>query len=221
MTTHERLGALRRVIAAATIAWFLVVLLAVLSGAVRFAIAGALAPPLLLGLVAAPIVVFAAGYRGSARFRDFVASLDLAFLVRLHMLRVVGLVFVLLYLLGHLPAGFALPAGLGDLAIALSAPLVARSLASPGPRTSTAFVAWNALGLVDFAAALALGVAHSDAPVGFLAADVTTVLVTEFPLALIPAFGVPFFIIVHLIALIRWRETTGRASSSPLGARAA
>lgn len=221
MSTHERSRGLRRVIAAATIAWFLVVLLAVLSGAVRFAIAGALAPPLLLGLVAAPIVVFAAGYRGSARLREFVASLDLAFLVRLHMLRVVGLVFVLLYLLGHLPAGFALPAGLGDLAIALSAPLIARALASPRSRTSAAFVAWNVLGLLDFAAALFLGVAHSDAPVGFLASDVTTKLVTEFPLALIPAFAVPLFIITHLIALVRRREAAARAPMPPVGRRAA
>ena len=202
-------------------AWFVAVSIALLAGAVRFAAAGTLAPPILLGLVAVPVLAFAAVYRGSARFRDFVSSLDLVFLVRLHVLRLVGLVFVTLYFLDRLPAGFALPAGLGDLAIALSAPFVARALASPGPTASGAFVAWNVLGLVDLAAALTLGVAHSDAPIGFLAGDVTTVIVTEFPLALIPTFAVPFFIITHFVALIRWREAARLAPSTTLGPSAA
>ncbi len=203
------------------VAWFLAASMVVIAGAARFATAGMLAPPILLGLVVVPVVAFAAVYRGSAEFRGFVLSLDLAFLVRLHMLRVVGLAFVTLYFLGRLPAGFALPAGIGDFTIAITAPVVARALATPRPVTSKAFIAWNVLGLIDFVAALTSGVAYSDAPIGFLAGDVTTALVTEFPLALIPTLVVPFFIITHLIALIRWREAARRAPATALGPSAA
>jgi hypothetical protein len=43
--------------------------------------------------------------------------------------RVAGVVFLFYLALGHLPALFALPAGLGDIAAGIAAPLVARRLA--------------------------------------------------------------------------------------------
>ena len=50
-----------------------------------------------------------------------------------HMFRAVeGTVFLAIMALGHLPALFALPAGLGDVAAGIAAPLVARRLAQGG-----------------------------------------------------------------------------------------
>src|ERR687898_2615628 len=46
-----------------------------------------------------------------------------------HTLRVVGGLFLIVMAQGHLPAAFALPAGLGDIAIGVAAPFVARRLA--------------------------------------------------------------------------------------------
>ena len=46
-----------------------------------------------------------------------------------HTPRVVGVAFLPYLALGHLPALFALPAGLGDIAAGIAAPLVARRLA--------------------------------------------------------------------------------------------
>jgi hypothetical protein len=46
-----------------------------------------------------------------------------------HTLRVVGVLFLIVMAQGHLPAAFALPAGLGDIAIGVAAPFVARRLA--------------------------------------------------------------------------------------------
>ncbi|HJY61231.1 MAG TPA: hypothetical protein VJ418_33025, partial [Streptosporangiaceae bacterium] len=49
--------------------------------------------------------------------------------------RVAGVVFLFYLALGHLPALFALPAGLGDIATGIAAPLVALRLAQgPGRR---------------------------------------------------------------------------------------
>jgi hypothetical protein len=76
-------------------------------------------------------------------------------LVLPHAFRVTG-VFVLLYLaLGHLPALFALPAGLGDIAAGIAAPLVALRLArGTGRRVAVWF---NAYGLTDLPWGITLG----------------------------------------------------------------
>ena len=57
--------------------------------------------------------------------------------------------------LGHLPALFALPAGLGDITTGLAAPLVARRLTRGDGRRG----AWwfNAFGITDLVVALTLG----------------------------------------------------------------
>src|SRR5580704_12241160 len=46
-----------------------------------------------------------------------------------HTFRVEGVAFLIIMALGHLPALFALPAGLGDIAAGVAAPLVALRLA--------------------------------------------------------------------------------------------
>jgi hypothetical protein len=45
-------------------------------------------------------------------------------------------------------------------------------------------------------------VLHSDSRIGLLATDVNTSLMEELPMVLIPAFGVPFTLVLHLIALV-------------------
>ncbi len=56
--------------------------------------------------------------------------------------------------LGHLPALFALPAGLGDIAAGIAAPLVARRLAQGGGRRGALW--FNAFGMTDLVYALTL-----------------------------------------------------------------
>ena len=159
-------------------------------------------PPILLGLFAVvPVVGFAVWYLTSASFRQFVASLDLRVLTAAQTMRVVGIVFVILYLLGALPGAFANPAGWGDFAIGITAPLVAWYWKPPFP-TKT-FVVWTLLGVLDLVTAMTLGVLSSPSPVGILAGDVTTRLMGQFPLSLIPTFFVPLFLIFHLICFIR------------------
>ena len=159
-------------------------------------------PPLLLGLAAVvPVVAFVAGYLTSAHFREFVLSLDLQALSLAQTFRVVGIVFVILYFLGALPGAFALPAGLGDFAIGITAPVVAWYWKRPFPYRT--FIVWNMLGSLDLVNAMSLGVLASASPVGILAGDVTTRLMGQFPLSLIPTFFVPLLLIFHLICFIR------------------
>jgi hypothetical protein len=122
-----------------------------------------------------------------------------------HAPRVIGVVFLLYLALGHLPALFALPAGLGDIAAGIAAPLVARRLARDSGRRA----AWwyNAFGMTDLVVALTLG-----ALTGFQLLSVTpsSAPITELPLALIPAATVPLFFALHITAtsaLARSRRT--------------
>jgi hypothetical protein len=183
------------------LAWFLLALAASLLGAFD----SQSRPPILLGLaVVVPIVVFAIGYLASVRFREFVSSLDLRILTLAQTFRVVGIVFVLLYFQGALPGTFALPAGWGDVAIGVTAPIVAWYWRPPFP--SRTFVVWNVLGCLDLVLAVTLGVLASPTPIGILAGDATTRLMGQFPLSLIPTFFVPLFLILHLICLSRVRQ---------------
>ena len=162
-------------------------------------------PPIPLGLAAVvPVAVFVFCYLTSTRFRQFVSSLDLRVLTLAQTWRVAGIVFVILYLQGALPGVFALSAGLGDMAIGITAPVVAWYWKPPFPHK--AFAVWNVLGSLDLVMAVSLGVLASATPVGVLAGDVTTRLMGQFPLSLIPTFFVPLLLIFHLIALIRVRK---------------
>jgi hypothetical protein len=132
-----------------------------------------------------------------------------------HSFRVDGVVFLLVMALGHLPALFALPAGLGDIAAGLAAPLVARRLAQGTGRRSALW--FNAWGLTDLVTALTLG-----ALVGYQLIHTTPSgsLISELPLVLIPTAAVPLLFVLHLTsvrALIRGRRPA--ADSRAGGAR--
>ena len=68
-----------------------------------------------------PVALFVAAYAGSARFRNFALSQDVRTLTMLHLWRIIGFVFLALYAIGHLPAVFAIPAGVGDVAVGIAA----------------------------------------------------------------------------------------------------
>jgi hypothetical protein len=165
-------------------------------------------PPLAIAASALlPVIVFAIAYLGWPEFRAFALSANPALLTVAHTWRVAGITFLILYFRNQLPGVFALPAGLGDIAVGITAPFVAWGI-SRGITRSQLILFWNALGLLDLAAAVTLGVLSSAGPLGILAHGITTQLMGRFPLSLIPTFLVPLFIIFHLITIgiIRQRK---------------
>ena len=132
-------------------------------------------------------------------------------LIRLNVWRLVGFIFLLLMADGQMPALWALPAGIGDILIGITAFWVARELDSPGGRQRA--VIFNLLGLADLVVAVGLGMATSPGPAQLFHTMPTSELATHFPLALVPGFLVPLAFVVHIVSL--WQLLGGSWSPAP------
>lgn len=177
--------------------WLLAALAAGLAG--TFSRGG---PPVPLAAFAGlPVLAFLAALAASATFRRAVRSLDLRVLTAVQTTRLVGGVFVVLWALGKLPAGFALPAGIGDLLVGATAPLVARFVVPRLPAARRLYVAWTAFGIADLVVAVSSGVLHSASPIGILAGPLTTAMMGTLPMSIIPTFLVPLAVILHVASL--------------------
>ena len=134
-------------------------------------------------------------------------SLDLRLLTAAQAWRFGGFAFLALATYGVLPGYFAWPAGLGDMAIGATAPLMAVALVRrPGTAASRAFRTWQVLGILDLVVAVgSAAVVPLLFPV-FAASTVSPTAMTRMPLVLIPGFLVPGFIILHLISLLQARR---------------
>ena len=162
--------------------------------------------PIFFGF-AIPLVVFFAAYRGWGAFRAFVLGADLRLLAAIQGWRWAGLGFLSLYAQGILPGLFALPAGLGDMAIGITAPWIVLGLIrDSGFVTSRRFVIWNILGIVDLVVAVSMGTLSSGFIPG-ITGNVTTGTMAQLPLVLIPAYMVPLFIMMHFAALAQARRS--------------
>lgn len=201
-SSHSPVGTWKWIVPVILVVWFAVVYTLLQSGAYMVPPGQ---PPLPLAIgYAVPLVVFAALYFAAPGFRDFVLALDLRTVTALQAWRVIGGMFLALYAFGQLPGLFAWPAGAGDVAIGLAAVYVLHRLMNDATFAATrGFVAFNVLGLLDFAGAFATGALGADPA---LVGEVTTAPLLVLPLGLIPGFLVPAFTILHIIALIHARK---------------
>ena len=200
---HGR-GDIRLAVAIVLMIWLLLV--------VSFGAAGAFVgppgtPPLPMAIgVAAPLVLFFASLRLSRSFRQFVLSLDLRLIAGMQAWRWAGLGLLSLYAHNVLPAVFALPAGLGDMAIGVTAPWIILALVrQPGFAASGAFIRWNVLGILDLLIAVSIGAVSALFATG-AAGEISSAPMATLPLLLIPAFLVPLFFMLHAAALMQSRQ---------------
>jgi hypothetical protein len=164
--------------------------------------------PIFFGL-AIPLAVFFAAYFGWSEFRAFILGVDLRVVTAMQAWRWAGLGFLTLYVKGVLPGLFAFPAGLGDMAIGITAPWIVLGLVRhPSFAASRRYIVWNILGIVDFVVAVSAAVLSSGLFPGInrLIGNVTTAPMSQLPLVLTPAFIVPFFIMLHFTALFQARQ---------------
>jgi hypothetical protein len=143
--------------------------------------------------VALPIAVVMVAFRTSARFNRYVLALDTRLVLAAQLWRMVGIVFLFAFALGRLPAGFAIPSALGDIATGIAAFGVVLALGN-GSLTRRRLYAFTALGTADFLVAFVTGL------------TLEPPALSSWPLAVFPTIIVPFFAVLHLIAVIQSRH---------------
>jgi len=177
---------------------------------------GADSPPLPIFFgFAIPLGVFFSAYFGWGAFRSFVLNADLRLVAAIQAWRWAGFGFLALYAHGILPGLFAFPAGLGDMAVGISAPwIVSGLIRDPRFAASRRFVTWNIFGILDLVVALSLGTLCS----GFFlhGLKVTSASMSQLPSVLIPAYFVPLFIMLHFTALSQARRLARAGKSMPV-----
>ena len=136
--------------------------------------------------------------------RDRVLSVGVRVLVALHITRFVGVYFLALYRDGLLPRDFAVPAGWGDIMVAIGAIIVLAAFRTDTQIGRTAYFTWNVLGLLDILLVLGNGARMMRADrllqAGF----------TSLPLILLPLFLVPIIIVTHVMIFVWWLRTRER-----------
>jgi hypothetical protein len=177
-------------------AWLL---LATLFGAMGWV--AKLRPPLpqvvLIGLTGALI---ATGLRVKP-FRDWLRAVDVRPIVAIHLTRLVaGGTFVVMGTRGTLAPAFAIPAGWGDVAVAVLG--VGVLFVSPSTTIGRRlYLAWNVFGLTDILFVVV------NAAVQAVRDPAAMTPLLRLPLSLLPTFLVPIVIATHVLLFVRLRRS--------------
>lgn len=181
----------KKVIIATTL-WFILAVIAGVSGLTQNMV-----PPLpqvvLIGLVFLLLLFFWV----LQSFRSWILTVDIRFLVGVHLTRFVGFYFLYLYSVKRLPYDFAVLGGWGDIIVAALALLLILLAPISTKKGAFAYIIWNIIGLLDilFVVATATRLAIRDPQsMGEL---------LKLPLSLLPTFLVPIIIFTHIIIFVR------------------
>ena len=131
-------------------------------------------------------------------YRERALGVGVRGLIALHLTRFVGIYFLWLYNHGLLPRDFAVPAGWGDIVVAVLAVIVLVAFRPDTKSGRTAILIWNVVGLVDILMVLATGARMARADPMLQAGF------TALPLSLLPTFLVPLIIVTHVLIFVWW-----------------
>ena len=193
-------------LSAALIAW-LAAAQSLAAKNVYYASSDGSAPILLFGLLI-PLIVAAVSLRLSPSIASLVSAIPLPWLVAAQIYRIAGGIFLVLWAGGHMPWQFALPAGIGDVVTGAAAIVVAILLARKAAGARRAAYAWSVFGIADLVVAVTMGALTSPGLPHLLAHDAPNVLITSYPLVMVPTFAVPLALMLHGLVLWRLRQPT-------------
>src|SRR6516164_883184 len=168
---------------------------------------GTTLPIVLSGLLIPPTVA-AVGLWQSESIARLVSAIPLHWLVAAQVYRLAGGIVLVLWADGRMPWQFALPAGIGDVATATAAVAVAALLARNAIGAYRATYAWCLFGIADLVVAITMGAMTSPGQVHLLSFDAPNLLMTAYPLVMVPTFAVPLALMLHGLVLWRLRRET-------------
>jgi hypothetical protein len=189
----------------ALIAWLA---LAQRLGATNAYLATSDSPPFVLLGSLIPLIIAFAGVRLSQSVALLVSAMPLPWIVAAQVFRVGGGIFLVLWADGRLPWQFALHAGIGDVTTGCFAVIVAVQLVQRAAGARRAAYAWSIFGIADLAVAITMGALTSPGLPHLLALDAPNLLITSYPLVMIPTFAVPLALMLHGLVLLRLKGET-------------
>jgi hypothetical protein len=159
-------------------------------------------PPKVMVLASLPLMIILFGFIGNTGlFKKLLRSITLESLVAIHVFRLVGVFFIILYCYHLLPAEFAFSDALGDIITALFALPVAKWVSKGKSWSIKAVYAWNIFGMLDIVNVLVTAVIIAkNALVTGANRDLTEM--TIFPFVWFPAFAPATILFLH-IAIFR------------------
>ena len=202
----------RLTVAGVLVGWFVLVLAIGATGALDPA-RGIGVPG--LGLtVALPVAVLAVAFFSVPSIRNAMLAIPLPAMVAVNAIRSLGVIFLILYAAGKLPAPFAPSAGWGDIFIGVTALPVAWAMLRFGAPARALALIWNMIGIADLVNAVALGALSAPGPLQVFGPPAST-LMTTLPWLLIPGFLVPCLMFVHVVIFYRLAKTEAAAPARP------
>jgi hypothetical protein len=148
-------------------------------------------------------------------FKKLLRSANLESLIALHVFRVLGVFFLLLYFYKLLEAPFAFSAALGDIITAIFAIPVARTVTQKKPWSRKAVIAWNIFGILDIVSLLTIALfgAIKAAATGQSGGEMTI-----FPFVWFPAFAPATILFLHYAVFKKLSQIPKTGRSKPAAA---
>lgn len=185
--------------------WLAVIWRLAINGTFRPILGSTRVPPLPIAIFA-PVVVGLVLLMRSKRIAAVLDAAPPSWLVGVQVYRIFGGIFLISWARGSIPGVFALPAGIGDVLVGVLALPIALYVSTGTSRGQSAGIAWNLLGLTDFAIAIAMGAMSSPGRLQVLSMGQPNVQMGTYPTVMIPAFTVPSSIILHVLSLWQLRR---------------
>lgn len=185
------------VVLAGLVAWYVAV---VFLGSIGFFAARPLFAP---NIMLAFILLFFASKKilSIPSLQEAFRRVPLHWIFMVQTFRVMGVGFLTLYFMKVLPGEFAIPTGVGDVFIGISAPLVAYLYTLHTSYTRKLAIFWNYLGIADLLMAISLGILTYSKPFQVIPTEIPNDPIALYPLIIIPVFAVPLSLLLHLFSL--------------------
>jgi hypothetical protein len=172
-------------------------------------------PPRVAIFTTLPLTILLFLIIGNTRlFKKLLRSITLESLITIHIFRVIGVFFVLLYFYHLLPANVAFSGEMGDIITALLAFPVANIVSKGKSWSIKAVYAWNIFGILDIVNVLILvAIATQDS---ILTGNHGVLEMTIFPFVWFPAFAPATILFLHTAVFRKLHQIKTVETSSSL-----
>jgi len=162
-------------------------------------------PPKIIIYATIPLTIILFVIVGNTRlFKRLLQAITLESLITLHIFRLLGVFFILLYFYHLLPADLAFSAGMGDIITALLAFPVAKMVSKGKSWSIKAVYAWNILGILDILTLLVIVAITTKK--SMITGERGDLEMTIFPFVWFPAFAPATILFLHTVVFRKLQQ---------------